>query len=208
MTRNDVLAMLKVLKVAYPAFYSKMNAKDGADTVAIWEDMFRCEDVNVVKIALYKLIEEHTGYPPSIGDVKQKITELKRTVSGEPTDEELWHMLKQAVSNGYYGAKEEFEKLPSVLKRYLGSPSTLRELANGDENILNTVTHGQFLKQIGLIRERQEFADSLPEPVKEAVRRIVHRPENDMLSPAEETAEQKWNDARNAIVQQLSQNHK
>lgn len=198
MTRTDVVAMLKLLKVAYPTFYSKMNAKDGADTVAVWEEMFRCEDVNVVKVALYKLIEEHTGYPPNIGDIKQKIAELKRAASGESTDEEMWNMLMKAISNGIYGAQEEYEKLPPVLQRYLGSPSAIRDMAMIDTDTLRTVNHGQFLKQISMVRQRQEFDELTPPEVKAVLARAYKPMENHgVLSDAD------YNDKRNSILNQL-----
>jgi uncharacterized protein YcgL (UPF0745 family) len=165
----------------------------------LWSEMFADDDIRVVKVALFKLIETHQGYPPDIAALKEKIRELVVASTGEPTDEELWQMLRRAASNGYYGAREEFDRLPRVVQRYLGSPSALRDLAVIDEKTLNTVTKGQFLKQIVSLRERQEFADSLPEPVKEAVARLYRKPEE---SPAMLTGND-FNAARNNVLNQL-----
>ncbi len=204
MTREDTTSVLKILKVSYPAFYSKFSKDDMVAVLDLWTEMFADDDVRVVKVALFKLIETHQGYPPDIAALKEKIRELVVAATGEPTDEELWQMLRRAASNGYYGAREEFDKLPRVVQRYLGSPSALRDLAVIDEKTLNTVTKGQFLKQIVSLRERQEFADSLPEPVKEAVARLYRKPEE---SPAMLTGND-FNTARNNVLNRLEgKNH-
>lgn len=195
MTREETASMLTILKTAYPSFYSKMKARDGELTLELWSEMFRDDPVEIVKFALYKLIEGHNGFPPDIADVKSKMREIISASTGDPTDEELWIILKKAIEKGIYDAKEEFEKLPPVLQRYCGSPETIRELATGDTDILNTVTHGQFMKQIGTMRERQKFEDELPEAVREVTRRLCGKiPDaNGYLSDRE------INDRRNAL---------
>lgn len=199
MTREETTSVLKILKVSYPAFYSKFSRDDMVAVLDLWSEMFADDDIRVVKVALFKLIETHKGYPPDIAALKEKIRELVIASTGEPTDEELWQMLRRAASNGYYGAREEFDRLPRVVQRYLGSPSALRDLAVIDEKTLNTVAKGQFLKQIVSLRERQEFADSLPEPVKEAVARLCLKPGDcpEML------AEGDINRRRNSVLDQL-----
>lgn len=198
MTREETSQMLTLLKAAYPNFYGKMSQKDAYATLNLWEDMFSGEDVQVVKFALHRLIETHTGFPPDIAEVKGQIRLLVQAATGEPTDEELWRMLRKAASNGTYGAKEEFERLPPVLQRYCGSPSVLREMAMQDEKTLDTVVHGQFLRQITAIRERQEYHDSLPEGVRDAVSRLNGRMDDGrVLTPGEE------NERRNAVLEAL-----
>lgn len=199
MTRKETAQMLDVLKTAYPTFYRTVSPEEGVKTLELYAEMFANDDIRIVKPALFNLIETHKGYPPDIATLKEKIRELVVAATGEPTDEELWQMLRRAASNGYYGAREEFDKLPRVVQRYLGSPSALRDLAVIDEKTLNTVTKGQFLKQIVSLRERQEFADSLPEGVKEAVARLCRKPDE---SPALLTGND-FNSARNNILDQL-----
>lgn len=197
MTREEVTQMLSLLKVTYPAFYSKMKRDDLILIVDLWSDMFREDDVNIVKYALKELIATHSGYPPDIAAVKNKIKELCSSATGEATDEELWIVLKRAVSNGLYGAEQEFEKLPAVLKRYVGTPSTLTELALIDTDTFNTVTHGQFLKQIKVIKEREEYSQNMPDDVKRLI--------SSVYKPLVETATVKQlNERRNAILDALT----
>lgn len=198
MTREETSQMLTILKAAYPNFYRNMSPKDAMATLNLWAEMFAEDDVNIVKSSLKTLIGSHSGFPPDIAEVKRHMRMLLQTVTGEPTDEDLWRILRKAVCNGSYGAKEEFERLPPVLQRYCGSPSTLRELAVQDEKTLDTVVHGQFLRQIAAIRERQQYHDSLPDGVRDAVSRLYGRMDGDrVLTPAEE------NERRNAVLAAL-----
>jgi predicted Zn-dependent peptidase len=63
----------------------------------------------------------------------------------------------------------------------------------------NTVVHGQFLKQIKIIEERQEFAERLPEGVKQYINSLSKpMPTEDRLLTEEE-----FEKKRNAILDQL-----
>lgn len=169
MNKSETAAMLILLKQAYPAFYSKMSKADFDSTICLWQEMFADEDISLVKPALKALIATHSGYPPDIATVKNKISEIYSEASGEPTDEKLWQLLRKAIGNGLYGAKEEFDALPDILQSYLGDPSALTELAMIDVQTLNTVKHGQFLKQIKIMRERTRFRGTLPDDVRQMI---------------------------------------
>lgn len=195
MTRDECYSMLKLLQAAYPNFYKGMKRSQADDVLNLWTEMFAGEDVNIVKFALHRLIETHSGFPPDIAEVKNHIRLLVQAATGEPTDEELWRILRKAAANGLYGSSEEFDRLPPVLKRYCGSPSALREMAMQDEKTLDTVVHGQFLRQISGIRERQEYHDSLPDAVRDTVSRLYGRLEGErVLTPGEE------NERKNAVL--------
>lgn len=112
MTREETSACLKILRLAYPTFYSRMRIADMRDTLDLWATIFVDDDPRIVTHAIRDLIQTHTGFPPEIADVKQKIREIVSAVTGAQTDEELWLTLIDATKNGYYGAEEEFQKLP------------------------------------------------------------------------------------------------
>jgi len=166
MTRDETLQILALLRASYPAFYSKFQKRELESIASLWAEMFEHDDFNITKYALKELIATHTGFPPDIAALKNKIKEIVSAASAEPTNEELWQKLKKAAGNGYYGAQKEFDNLPPVLQRYLGSPNALRELSMVNTDTLNTVVHGQFLKQIGIIKEREEYERNMPEEIK------------------------------------------
>lgn len=169
MSEVEVLQTLAVLRAAYPAFYSRTKESDLEATIALWTRMFAEDDARIVGYALDDLIKTHSGYPPDIAALKKRIKEICAAVYDEPTDEDLWQLLIKATSNGFYGAEKEFEKLPKILQRYCGSPDQIREFAMMDSQEFRTVIHGQFLKQIGIIKDREIKARNMPEMVKIAV---------------------------------------
>ena len=166
MTIDETLQILSLLRASYPLFYSKFKKAELESIASLWAEMFEHDDFNITKYALKELIATHTGFPPDIAALKNKIKEIVSAATEEPTNEELWQKLKKAAGNGYYGAQKEFDNLPPVLQRYLGSPNALRELAMVEVDTLNTVVHGQFLKQIGIIKEREEYERNMPAELK------------------------------------------
>ncbi len=166
MTKQETVKALAVLRVAYPAFYSKMKEQDIEMAVALWSRAFAGVDYRIVNEALQQLIMRHIGYPPDIAAVRRYIDEMTLAALGEPTDEELWRMLADAASNGYYDSVKEFNRLPPILKRYLGGPSALVDLSLTDSKTFQTVVKGQFLKQIVAIRERERFDRETPDAIK------------------------------------------
>lgn len=180
MTKQETGAILFTMRCAYPAFYSKMSASDLEGIVNLWTMMFAEEDARLVTDAVKDLIVTHKGFPPEIADVKERVREMVATAKSEPTDEELWTLLREAIKDGVYGAEEQYKALPPILKRYCGSPSKLRDLAREDNGTLDTVVHGQFLKTIPHMREREEFSKRLsPETRKYLAAMFKRMPELD-----------------------------
>jgi hypothetical protein len=69
-----------------------------------------------------------------------------------------------------------------------------------DADVVDSVIHGQFLKQFPRVKEAQEYRDSLPEPLKQAIGMIFKR--MDDYKPISAPA---VNDRRNLIVNLLEE---
>ena len=159
MTREEAIKILSILKVSYPNFYKNMTKSDAENTIALYQEMFEDCNINLVAIAVKELINSYE-YPPTIATIKNKMYELtnaKKDVSGS----DLWNCLLNAIRNGYYGANEEFEKLPEIVKEFVKSPIQLRELSEMDSSVINSVVKGQFLKQIENLKERAKFQQTM-----------------------------------------------
>lgn len=198
MTKQETAAMIVLLRTAYPAFYARMDQKQMEAVIGLWEEMFREEDVNIVKFALRDLIATRDDYPPNIASIKERIREIVSSATGEPTDEELWQLLKNAARNSRYNAEEEFYSLPRVLKRYLGSPQGLRDLADIEERTFDTVNKSNFLKQIKTVRARAEMDAKIPDGIKELIRRTY----SPMLEDKSMTPDE-VNSARNRLLDRI-----
>ena len=69
MTDKEAIQVLAVLKAAYPNSYKNMTTAEAAGTVNVWAIQFANVPVEVVIIAVNKLIATST-FPPAISEVK------------------------------------------------------------------------------------------------------------------------------------------
>lgn len=64
MNQKETIAVLAVLKTAYPQFYRGLSPQELQETVTLWSEMFAAEDFQVVKAAVKAHIATDTkGYP-------------------------------------------------------------------------------------------------------------------------------------------------
>lgn len=82
MTQKEATQILAILKAAYPNSYRGMTKEEAIGTVNVWATQFIDMPVTVVMIAVNKLISTNT-FPPSIGEVKEKIRSLYYEALGE-----------------------------------------------------------------------------------------------------------------------------
>lgn len=75
MTKDETLKVLAILKAAYPSSYNNMTKREANGTVAVWSFQFANMPMEVVLIAVYKLISTNK-FPPSISEVKDKIQSI------------------------------------------------------------------------------------------------------------------------------------
>lgn len=173
MQREIIITIMATLKTAYPRFYANMTRKDAEEAILLWKNRFKDTNPSLLKIAVESLIDT-SEFPPTIAEVKNKIYEL---TTNDITAIDYWNELEKATRNCLYREQEVFENLSEPVKRFLGSPSQLKEFALGDKHTFNTVTKGQFLKQIEVIKEREKETNLMPLEVKDLVQKICQKTE-------------------------------
>ena len=75
MTKKEALQILAILKAAYPSSYNNMTKEEASGTVAIWAMQFAGMPVDIVMMAIHKLIST-SKFPPSVAEVKEKIKSI------------------------------------------------------------------------------------------------------------------------------------
>lgn len=107
MTQKEATQILAILKAAYPNSYKGMTKEEAIGTVNVWATQFINMPASVVMIAVNKLISTNT-FPPSIGEVKEKIRGLYW---------EAWHALDnhRRATEGYTLKSGEVIKLGEPL---------------------------------------------------------------------------------------------
>ena len=172
MTRDETIDLLSVLKAAYPNFYRDMTRKDADHVVSLWTDMFKEEPAELVALAVKAHIAtDKKGFPPHIGAIKDAIVKIRQP--DEMTELEAWGLVQKALRNGYYGAQEEFDKLPPVVQRLVGSPNQLREWAMMDTTTISSVVASNFQRSYKARAANEREFLALPAEVKSAMEQIA-----------------------------------
>lgn len=165
MTAEDAIKVLSVMKAAYPRFYADMTKSEAQSVIALWADMFSEDSVEIVAAAVKSFIaSDAKGFPPHIGAIKDEIYKLKH--KDEMTESEAWALVAKAIRRSAYFAKEEFDKLPEICQRLVGSPEQLKEWALCESIDTMTVAQSNFMRSYkARAKTEREFA-ALPSSVK------------------------------------------
>ena len=167
MQREDVVKVLMMIQAAYP------NYKPQDKTVAAntWYMMLKDYEKEVVEAALKIYIASDTsGFAPAIGQLIDKINTV--TAPPELNSMAAWGLVSTALRNGYYGAEQEFEKLPSTVKKAVGSPDNLRHWAQSDRKSIETVIQSNFMRTYETELKRQNEELKIPADVRHLINSI------------------------------------
>ena len=161
MTKQEALSILIILKTAYPTFYKDYNKNDINSAVDLWATMFADDPAHIVTEAVKSLICT-LKYPPTIADVKEKITYI--TQPSQMTEMEAWDRVRRAIN--YYHASEAFANLPPILQKIVGSPNQLKEWALMDIDTVNSIIQSNFMRSYkAKVAQEKEYA-MLPQSTK------------------------------------------
>ncbi|MCL2816075.1 MAG: replicative helicase loader/inhibitor [Oscillospiraceae bacterium] len=203
MTIKETGLIMDILKAAYPTFYKGQSNADLTGAAKLWAVMFSDDNAEIVAMAVKSFIAtDAKGFPPAIGMIKNKIAEF---VGPEKmTEYEAWNLVKKAVSNGIYGAGEEFAKLPPILQRLVGSADQIHEWARSmTSETLESVVGSNFMRSYRARAEYEREYFLLPCDVKDFIGALSERPA--MPEAPQAVTEHELNERRNHIHRQLKE---
>lgn len=202
MTIAEATKVLRVISIAYPNFRPQYDMEQMKDVVDLWETMFRNVPHELVMLAVRQYINGTNEFPPSIGQIKNIISEI--TGTGFPSTSEAWAMVRKAMSKGIYASQEEFEKLPRVVQEAIGSPEYLQSVSLED-NANMGVYESLFAKKYEMALTRAEHVKDVPQNVLDyiAARNDVAQIENKQEKDSQERRERYSN-----LVQKAMDNYK
>ena len=124
MTREETIKILMVVQAAYPNY----KPHDKTVTVNLWYEMLLDYSYQQVSAGVKAYIRtDKRGFAPSIGDI---IDKLQMLFGDNQIDEvQAWGIVWNAICNSGYHAEEEYEKLPELIKKTVGSAGQLRQWA-------------------------------------------------------------------------------
>lgn len=164
MTRSDVIGIMAILETAYPSYYAKSSDRQRMEAVNLWAELFSDDDPRLVGAAVKTIIVGGGAFPPSIGEIKNKMHDL--TAPEEISETEAWAMVSRACANGIYGYEAEFAKLPPTVQAAVGRPEQLREWAMMDGETVQSVVASNFMRGYKTAMRREKETAMIPESVK------------------------------------------
>lgn len=166
MTRADTVRIMAILRTAYPNYYKGQSREDATAAVILWADLFADDDPGVVLAAIKAHIATDTkGYPPVIGQIKEQITRL--TKPPQMTEAEAWGMVYSAICNSGYHAQKEYDALPPLLQRLVGSPAQLHDWALMDSDEVQSVVASNFQRSYRVRAKDWQDYQALPGAIRE-----------------------------------------
>ena len=192
-TRDETIELLMMVQAAFP------NYKPPDKTVAVntWFLMLADYPYQQVQMALKAYIATDTsGFAPSIGQIIDKMQMINS--HAEQNEMEAWSLVSKALRNGNYKSKEEFEKLPDLVKEAVGSPENIHNWAQADIKSIESVIQSNFIKSYRLVVSRQKEIQKLPKEIKAMISgnkncdgKRIEKSQDAMLETKEEPAEER-----------------
>ena len=165
MNRTETIKIMAVLRAAYPQYYDKQSQEDLHGIINLWTEMFSDDPYDIVALAVKALIKTRpSSYPPTIGEISAKILQI--TTPPEISELEAWAMVSNALRNSGYNSVKEFEKLPPIVQKIVGSPSQLREWSQMESTTVNSVIASNFQRSYKARTKNERDYMALPASVK------------------------------------------
>ena len=161
MTKNEVVKLLMTIQTFYPNY----QVENKEFTINAWYSIIGDCDYKPMEKALRAYITTDTsGFAPSIGQLINKLHEVQSPQ--ELNEMEAWLLVSKALRNGTYGAIEEFNKLPPLVQKAVGSPDNLRNWAQTDSKSIENVVQSNFMRTYGTVVNRAKEYQKMPKDIQ------------------------------------------
>lgn len=147
------------------ASYPNFNPPDKTVTINTWFLLLKDNEYLAIEQALRTYITTDTsGFAPNIGQLLDKLHTIQSPQ--ELNEMEAWSLVSKALRNGYYGAVEEFDKLPPLVQKAVGSPDNLQNWSQTDVKAIETVIQSNFMRSYAAIVKREYEIKKMPADVQ------------------------------------------
>lgn len=166
MTREETVKIIRIMCDCYPNY----KPNNLSETVDVWNMMLNNYSYEQVSVALKAYINSDiSGFAPSIGQLIGKIQTISQPQ--ELDGMTAWGLVSKALRNGTYGAVEEFNKLPPLVKQAVGMPDNLKNWATSDYQTIETVIQSNFLRTYETVVKRVNEIKRMPDNIKSLIKK-------------------------------------
>lgn len=173
MTREETKQFLMRISSVYPNWKPQAELKYVVET---WWEYLSEYTYNEMKIALKTyIVTDTSGFAPAPGQLIDKLQTI--TAPAELSEMEAWSLVSRALRNGYYGAEQEFEKLPPIVQKVVKTPSQLRNWSQTNSDSVENVIQSNFMRTY-----RQELAKNREmRKIPQNIRDTLEQSENNLI---------------------------
>ena len=156
MNAEETTKVLMAIQTLWGNF--RVPNKDTA--VQIWTEYLSDLTYEQVCQAVREFAQTDTkGFPPTVGQIRASVAGHRTVeIMGEGR---AWELVYNALQNGYYGAEEEYKKLPEDVRRALGGAGQLRQWAVMDLDSIS-VAESNFKRAYRSVVEQRAKMEALP----------------------------------------------
>lgn len=169
MTKEEMIQIMAIISAAYPRFYDKQTDADKMAALKLWYRHFVNVSYDLMLQAVDAVITTNK-FPPTIAEINEKIDLLLCDYSKNISESEAWAYVSKAIKNSTYDYENEFNKLPSIIRKIVSSAYQLREWAAMDETTVQSVVASNFQRafrnetekvkqRLSLPKERQKYIE-------------------------------------------------
>jgi hypothetical protein len=164
LTREETVKIIRIMSDCYPNY----KPNNLSETIDVWQMMLDEYSYNQVSIALKAYVTSDTsGFAPSVGEIVAKIQLVSQPQ--ELDGMTAWGLVSKALRNGTYGAVEEFNKLPPLVRQAVGMPDNLKNWATSDYQTIETVIQSNFLRTYETAVKRANEINRMPDNIKSLI---------------------------------------
>lgn len=155
MKKTEVAQLLSLIEAEYPQSFRGLSEEQRNLKLGLWEKEFENDDAMVVYAAVRTLMRSGREFAPTSGQIREKMTEFSEVNTLD--EQQAWALVAKACSNGSYGYRTEFEKLPPTVQKAVGRAEQLKDWAAIDVDTLQTVIASNFMRsyRTALVREKE-----------------------------------------------------
>jgi hypothetical protein len=163
MKREEFIQMIIALESMYP----NMKVSQNDFTVEIWYGILG----HISMSAMESVIKKHVSQSKFQPTANELITHYNELTETEPqmSEVEAWGIVKKAIRNATYNSKSEFEKLPDIIQKTIGSADVLRSWAMEESDNTDKVTGSNFMRSFRDVHTRDKQFKALPNDVKQLI---------------------------------------
>lgn len=160
MTIEETKKLITVMIASYPNYKPESMQM----TLSVWKEMLADYDYRTVAVALKTYIAtDKSGFAPSIGQIIDNI--VKVNAPATMGEQEAWSLVRKALENGIYNSQREFDNLPDLVQKAVGSANQLHVWAS-DPDYNESVMSSNFMRSYRTICARQEEYNRMPKEVR------------------------------------------